>query len=140
MLGEKLAVPRISDLPYISASMGSKIEMEGFEENKEGKIISDLTSEAVANVFKRHFSISSLNPIIAQFTNGFNVEVSDMMPAKKYLRYTKELTGLPEAIKKITKSEQPELIASAGEFILEGLHVNKKLNKTQSDGKTVYRS
>jgi magnesium chelatase subunit I len=140
MLGEKLAVPRISDLPYISASMGSKIEMEGFEENKEGKIISDLTSEAVANVFKHHFSLSSLNPIITQFNNGFNVEVSDMMPAKKYLRYAKELTGLPEAIRKIIKSEQPELIASAGEFILEGLHINKKLNKTQSDGKTVYRS
>ena len=28
--GEKLAAPRISDLPYISASMGSKIELEGF--------------------------------------------------------------------------------------------------------------
>ncbi|MDP2919139.1 MAG: magnesium chelatase, partial [Dehalococcoidia bacterium] len=36
MLGEKLAVPRISDLPYIYSSMGSKIELEGFEEAKEG--------------------------------------------------------------------------------------------------------
>ena len=139
-LSEKLAVPRIIDLPYISASMGSKIELEGFEENKEGKIIEDLTHQAVLNVFSRHFSVSQLDPLSAQFKNGINIEVSDTMPAKKYMTNTREITGLADAVQKIAKSEQPEIIASAVEFILEGLYVNNKLNKTRSGGKNVYRS
>jgi len=39
----------------------------------------------------------------------------------------------------VDDSERPEAIASAVEFILEGLHVNKRLNKTRMEGKTVYR-
>jgi magnesium chelatase subunit I len=139
-LGEKLAVPRISDLYYISASMGSKIEMEGFEEDKEGKIIGDLTREAVFNVFNRHFNVSNLIPLVAQFTGGFSATVSDMTPAKKYENIVSEIAGLTVVIRKISDSEQPELVAAAVEFILEGLHVSKKLNKTKSDGKSKYRS
>jgi magnesium chelatase subunit I len=61
------------------------------------------------------------------------------MQADKYVQYAKEITGLQTAVRKLTKSEYAEVIASACEFILEGLHVNKKLNKTKSGGKTVYR-
>ena len=138
--GEKLAVPRISDLPYISASMGSKIELEGFEENKEVKIIEDLARQAVLNVFNRHFSAPQMDPAAAQFKNGFGIEVSDMMPAKKYTANLQNNSLLATAVKKIAKSEQPEILASAVEFILEGLYVNNKLNKTRSAGKNIYRS
>jgi magnesium chelatase subunit I len=138
--GEKLAVPRISDLPYISASMGSKIELEGFEENKEGKIIEDLARQAVLNIFNRHFSASQMEHPAAQFKNGFGIEVSDMMPAKKYTANLQKYSALADAVKKIAKSEQPEILASAVEFILEGLYVNNKLNKTRSAGKNIYRS
>ena len=138
--GEKLAVPRISDLPYISASMGSKIELEGFEENKECKIIEDLARQAVLNIFNRHFSTSQMEHPAAQFKNGFGIEVSDMMPAKKYTANLQKYSALADAVKKIAKSEQPEILASAVEFILEGLYVNNKLNKTRSAGKNIYRS
>ena len=138
--GEKLAAPRISDLPYISASMGSKIELEGFEENKEGKIIEDLARQAVLNIFNRHFSTSQMEHPAAQFKNGFGIEVSDMMPAKKYTANLQKYSALADAVKKIAKSEQPEILASAVEFILEGLYVNNKLNKTRSAGKNIYRS
>ena len=138
--GEKLAVPRISDLPYISASMGSKIELEGFEENKEVKIIEDLARQAVLNVFNRHFSAPQMDPAAAQFKNGFGIEVSDMLPAKKYTANLQNNSPLAAAVKKIAKSEQPEILASAVEFILEGLYVNNKLNKTRSAGKNIYRS
>ena len=138
--GEKLAVPRVSDLPYISASMGSKIELEGFEENKEGKIIEDLAHQAVLNVFNRHFSAPQMDPPAAQFKNGFGIEVSDMMPAKKYTANLQKNSVFADAVKKITKSEQPEILASAVEFILEGLYVNNKLNKASSGGKNIYRN
>ena len=139
-LGEKLAAPRVSDLPFVSASMGSKIELEGFEENKEGKIIEDLARQAVLNIFNRHFSVSQMDQLAAQFKNGFGIEVSDMMPAKKYTASLQKNTVFADTVKKITKSEQPEILASAVEFILEGLYVNNKLNKTSSGGKNIYRN
>ena len=138
-LGEKLAVPRISDLPYAYASTGSKIELEGFEETRESKIIDDLTKKAVQNVFNRYYKLADLETLVDQFIEGFSVEVSDIMKAKSYIRNVKEVLGLAEAISMITDSERPEAVASAAEFVLEGLHVNKRLNKTKSEGKTIYR-
>lgn len=139
MLNEKIAVPRISDLPYIQASTGAKIELEGFEEAREGKIIDDLVRKAVLNVFNRYYRLSEMETLTSQFNEGFSVEVSDMMKSNAYVRNVKEIIGLAEVIRVITDSERPEVIASATEFVLEGLHVNKRLNKTKSEGKTIYR-
>jgi len=139
ILGEKLAVPRISDFPYIIASTTGKVEMEGFEEKNEQKIIDDLTKKAVLVVFNRYFQFDELDPIVKQFNSGFNVETSDNMSAKSYTRYVKEIPGMAKAVKKMTDAETPETIASVIEFILEGAHLNKRLNKTKVEGKTVYK-
>jgi magnesium chelatase subunit I len=139
-LGEKLAVPRTSDLPYIRTSTSGKIELEGFDENKDDKIIEDLIRKAVLNVFNRYYRVHKLEEIVAQFNSGFSVAVSDTMSAKNYIRYVKEMMGLTEVIKVVNDSERPEAIASVIEFILEGLHLNRRLNKSKIEGKTVYRS
>ncbi len=55
------------------------------------------------------------------------------------MRNVKEMIGLAEVVKEVSDSERPEAIASAVEFVLEGLHVNKRLNKTKTEGKSVYR-
>jgi magnesium chelatase subunit I len=138
-LGEKLAVPRISDLPYIRSSTSGKIELESFEETKEDKILDDLIKKAAQNVFNRYYQLHKLEEMITQFSDGFSVEVSDTMSAKPYVRNAKEMIGLADAIKVVNNSERPEAIASAVEFILEGLHANKRLNKAISEGETVYR-
>lgn len=138
-LGEKLAVPRISDLPHIQASTSGKIELESFEETREDKVINDLIRKAVLNVFNRYYKVHKLEEIVTQFSGGFSVEVSETMRAKSYVRNVKEMIGLAEVIRTVNDSERPEAIASAVEFILEGLHVNKRLNKTTVEGKTVYR-
>ena len=138
-LGEKLAVPRISDLGYIIASTTGKVEMESFEETDEKKIIDDLTRKAVVNVFNRCYQHDELEDIVKQFNSGFSVETSDTMGARSYLRNMKEITGLARAVKRVNSSETPEMVAAAVEFILEGLHLNKRLNKSKVEGKTVYR-
>ncbi len=138
-LGEKLAVPRISDLPYIRSSTSGKIELESFEEIKEDKVIDDLVRKAVLNVFNRYYQVLELEEIVAQFNGSFSVKVSDTMSAKPYVRNVKEMIGLADVVRVVSDSERPEAIASAVEFILEGLHVNKRLNKTRMEGKTVYR-
>ena len=138
-LGEKIAVPRISDLPYIRSSTSGKIELESIEDTKEEKLIEDLVKKAVLNVFNRYYKVYKLEDIVTQFSGGFSVGVSDTMGAKSYVRNVKEIMGLADVIKEVDDSERPEVIASAVEFILEGLHANKRLNKSKIDGKTVYR-
>jgi magnesium chelatase subunit I len=139
MLGEKLAVPRISDLPYIIASTTGKVEMEGFEDKNEQKLIDDITKRAVLSVFNKYFQFEEIDPIVKQFNGGFNVETSDKMSARSYLKYEKEIPGMAKAVKKLTDKEMPEIVASAVEFILEGAHLNKRLNKTKVEGKTIYK-
>lgn len=138
-LGEKLAVSRISDLPYIHSSTSGKIELDSFEETREDKVIDDLIKKAVLNVFNRYYQLSKLEEIVEQFSGGFSVKVSDTMSAKSYVRNVKEMVGLVEMVKVVSDTERPESIASAVEFILEGLHLNKRLNKAKIEGKTVYR-
>ena len=139
ILGEKLAVPRISDLPYIHSSTSGKIELESFEEVKEERVIDDLIKRAVLNVFSRYYELDKLEKIVAQFNDGFSVEVSDTMSAKPYVHSARKIVSLTEAVKAVNDSEKPEAIASAVEFILEGLHLNNKLNKVELEGKKVYR-
>jgi magnesium chelatase subunit I len=138
-LGEKMAVPRISDLPYIIASTTGKVEMEGFEEKNEQKIIDDLVKRAVLIVFNRYFQFEELDPVVKQFTGSFNVETAETMSAKSYLRYVKDIAGMAQLVKKLTDKDTPEIEASAVEFILEGAHLNKRLNKTKVQGKTIYK-
>ena len=138
-VGESLAVPRVTDLSYIKSSLGGKIELESFEDTKEEKVIDDLVKKAVLDTFNEHYQVSGLEELIAQFSGGFAVTVSDMMPARSYIGNAKEMMGLLKLVKSVTKSERPEEVAAAIEFILEGLHLNKRLNKSSIEGKTVYR-
>ncbi|MFC1920306.1 sigma 54-interacting transcriptional regulator [Chloroflexota bacterium] len=137
-INEKLAVPRISDLPYIQSSTGGKIELESFEETKEDKVINDLIKRAVLRIFNRYYDVSEFEDIIIQFVGGFSVETSDSKTAKSYIRIAKEMMGLTDMTNRVVNSERPEELAAAMEFILEGLHLNKKLNKSKRGDKIIY--
>ena len=137
--GEKLAVPRVTDLPYMVASTTGKVELESFEETKEEKILEELTRKAVQAVFNRYYQVPRLEEIVAQFASGFSVEVSETMQAKSYVRDVKDISGLAAAVKTIDDSERPETVAAAVEFIFEGLHLNKRLNRSRLEGRTIYR-
>ncbi len=139
-LNEKMAVPRISDFPYIIASTTGKVELEGFEDKNEQKVITDLVRKATLNVFNRYFRTEELENIVRPFNDGFSVETSENMSARSYGQYIKGIPGLSKAVKKMTNIEAPEILASVMEFIFEGLHLNKRLNKTKVEGKTVYRN
>jgi len=138
-LQEKLAVPRISDLSHIHASTGGKIELESFEETREGKLLDDLIKKAVLNVFNRYYQLDTMDMLAAPFEEGLVVEASDMLDSRAYLGVLKRVATMEEMIKVVSTSERPEAIASVVEFILEGLYVNRKLSKAKVEGKTVYR-
>jgi magnesium chelatase subunit I len=138
-LNEKDIVPRISDLPYVIPSINGKLEFETVEEGREEQIIEKLIQGAVSSVFNRHFALSELESVVARFKEGFSVDVADSLPSADYVRMIRRVDGLAAAVDKLDAAGHPGLTAAAVEFILEGLHLNKRLNKDKLAGKAQYR-
>src|SRR5262244_321834 len=138
-LGESVASPRVSDLDAMVASTSGKIELESVGESSEEKILGKLAQKAVLNVFNRAFTGSDLDDVIASFQGGMKVDVSDVMPSEAYVRQIGEARPIHAACKKLG-AKDPASVASAVEFVLEGLHLSRKLNKDVKSGQTSYRS
>ena len=138
-LDEKMVVPRISDLPYVIPAISGKVEFETVEEGKEEQILGRLIQGAVLAVFNRHFNVVELEEVVTRFKTGHSVEVSDTLASARYVKMARDVPGLQTAVVKVCPEGAPALVASAVEFILEGLHLNKRLNKDRVAGKVHYR-
>jgi magnesium chelatase subunit I len=137
-LGETVAAPRVSDLGAIVASTGGKIEMESLGDTSEDKVLGKLMQRAVLNVFNRTFASGELDEVVGAFQDGLRIEVSDAMPAELYLRHLGQVRPLQAAVRKLG-AQDPGSVAAAVEFVLEGLHLSKKLNKDVQAGQSRYR-
>jgi magnesium chelatase subunit I len=133
-LGEKLAVPRITDLGAIVQSTAGKLELEyAGEERSESEIVSGLVQRAVRLVFDASVPLEGVASVVESFNQGWKVEVAADMPASDYLEGLEEIRGLREAAARLAGGETPEHLASAIEFILEGLHLANRLNKSETE-------
>ena len=133
------AAPRVSDLPAIVPSITGKIELETVEEGREGKVVDGLMKKAVANTFTRYFSPKEFDEVIVRFDEGLVVEIGSDMPSSGYPKQMAQMANLPDIIRRIEPSDKPAAIASAVEFVLEGLHLHRRLNRDQVAGGYRYR-
>ena len=62
--------------------------------------------------------------------------VSDQTPSQEYFQKVKSIQGLEETLEKLGVSPEsdPATAVSLIEFILEGLHAQKKLSRNQERG------
>ena len=127
----------MSDLDAMLASTSGKIELESVGEASEEKILGKLAQKAVLSVFSRAFSGSDLDEVVAAFQGGLKMDVSDVMPSDAYVRQIGEARPLHAASKKLG-AKSPAEVASALEFVLEGLHLSRKLNKSAHAGQSRY--
>jgi magnesium chelatase subunit I len=137
--GEREAVARVSDLPALMASTAGKIELETWEESDDEAVLEKLMKTACNNVFRRHFTVQEFADLVQRFERGgFTVEVSDQLPALAYAQALNELPGLDRARQKLDEPDSDAMRVAILEFVLEGLHLGKRLNKTALDGSAVY--
>jgi magnesium chelatase subunit I len=137
--GEKDAVPRISDLPALVPSSAGKLELETWEEGEDSAVLDKIIRNACSNVFRRHFTVQEFTELVQRFDrNGFTVEVSDRAPSEEYESVVRELGGIDRVLQKLDEPSTAASRAAALEFILEGLHLSKRLNKTPVDGSSIY--
>src|SRR5215213_2394970 len=137
--GESEVVPRVSDMAYVIPAIAGKVEFETVEDGKEEQILDKLIQGAVLAVFNRYFSVSDFEDVVTRFKSGISTEVGDMMPSSNYDRVVKQVEGLSAHVAKLEPNASPAVQASIVEFILEGLHLNKRLNKDKVGGKLQYR-
>jgi magnesium chelatase subunit I len=138
-LGEPVAAPRISDLPAVIASTAGKIELETLgDETREDKVIEKLVQRAIVNVFNRHFTLSELAPLIERFESGTDAEVGEAVASAMHERLVSEIPELRRAVGGLDVGESPAGVASGVEFVLEGLHLNRRLNKERRGGGVRY--
>ena len=136
--GEKQAVPRVTDLDALMASTQGKIEIETLDE-REGSVVEKLLKAAVLNVFKDRCRIEDFREAINAFEEGLIVHVGDDLKAAEYVALLSSNRALATAVDKLDPGTTPGELASATEFVLEGLHLSKRLNKDASGSKATYR-
>ena len=137
-LGEAEAAPRVTDLMALRASTVGKIELESWEDADEQALFHKLVRGACGNVFRRHFAASEFAAWVARFERGLTLEVGEAMPLDAYLAVSRELGDMERVLVKLDEPQLPAAEAAALEFVLEGLHLSKRLNRTDLDGSIVY--
>ncbi|MBN9493396.1 magnesium chelatase [bacterium] len=137
--GEDVVVPRVSDLPYVVPTLAGKVEFETVEDGREDQIIDKLIQGAVVAVFNRVYNLGELELVVNRFKAGTAAEVGDMVPSAQYAELATQVEGLKAAVQKVNADATPAETAAAVEFIFEGLHLNKRLNKDRVGGRTQYR-
>ena len=139
-LGEKSVVPRVSDLPAVVASTAGKIELESVGEISEERVIDRLVQRAIKNVFDRTFALAEFDSLLAAFQRGATMHVSASLPSQEYVKQALQIPGMKGAIAKLGAYGDPAAVAAAVEFVLEGLHLNRKLNKERGETRSTFRS
>jgi len=134
VLNEAEVVPRISDLDYISNSFQGKVEFEAMEEGQEDKITQRIIQAASKAVFDRKHEINDFTPIAEAFNEGLTIEIGEAVYAEDYGTIIEKIPGLSERLTAETQGTR----AAEVEFILEGLHLNKLLNKYTVSGRATY--
>ena len=139
LTGEDHVVPRVSDLYHLPPALQGKMELETVEDGSDDRVVEKLIQGAIAAVFNRYFNVAELEEVVAQFKAGLSVEVGDAMPASAYTPILQNIEGVRDAIGPLDVDEDASLIAAAVEFLLEGLHLNKRLNRDVVGGHIQYR-
>jgi magnesium chelatase subunit I len=133
-------VPRISDLDALVPSSAGKIEIETVDDGREGQVLDRIVKTSVLEVFRATVPAEKLGPLVSGFEDGRVVHTGADVPSSSYADLLGSMAGLRDALAELGVGETPGGVASAVEFLLEGLHLSKRLNKDSIGGKTTYRS
>ena len=137
---ESEAVPRVSDLTALLSSTSGKIELEyAGAESGEQDVVEGLVRRACRRVFEEHCDAEALTSVVEAFDAGWQVEVSGDLAAPEYLEGLDQIPGLRETALSLAGGDSPPRLASAIEFILEGLHLLNKLNKQPGSDRARYQ-
>jgi magnesium chelatase subunit I len=140
MLGEKPAVPRISDLGHLYTSSLGKLELDmmGSHQMSERQVLDAVIAEAIKIVFVEYVEEHGLAQIGEIFGRGVKIEVGDLLPSSHYAERLKRVPPVWDKAFEVNASGDPAVRASCVEFVLAGLYAADRISRSQQYGKVQY--
>jgi magnesium chelatase subunit I len=138
--GEDEAVARICDVPTVVPTLLGKVEFEMGEEGRERDVLDHLLRLATAETFRSRLAGLDLSGFTERFAEGDVVETGELVPAAELLAQVGATPGLSKVLDRLGHGDDasPGQVAAAVEFVLEGLHLTRRLDKDTVAGRTVY--
>jgi magnesium chelatase subunit I len=133
--GEKLVVPRVSDIYAAMPSMTGKLELE-YEGELKGadNVVREIIRAAVARTYDTYFhGNSNMNQVVQWFDLGGEIQLRDSASAQETLHKLRGIQGLLDKLSALglTGKEPSEMLVSGAEFILEGLYAHKRIGRSE---------
>jgi len=134
---EDKSVPRPSDIYTALPSLTGKVELE-YEGEMRGadSVVRDIIRQATARVFKKYFDGVPLHSIVQWFELGGTLKYSPNASGEELYAQFKKIQGLLQQTEHlgIKAKDDPGLLASGAEFILEGLAALKRISRNEELG------
>ncbi len=142
LLGERPAVPRISDLGHSHSSSLGKLELDlmGSHQMSERQVIDSVVAQAIQVVFSEYIEEHGLAEIAEIFRKGVRVEVGDLLPSRVYAERLKRVPAAWDKAFEVNASEDEAVRASCVEFVLAGLHSLDRISRAERHGRIEYES
>jgi magnesium chelatase subunit I len=139
-LGEKPAVPRISDLGHLLSSSLGKIELDmmGSHQMSERQVLEAIQAEAIKIVFEEYVDKHGLEEIADVFSKGVKIEVGDLLPSQHYAERLKRVPRAWDKAFEVNPGENEAVRASCVEFVLAGLYASDRISRSQKHGRISY--
>jgi magnesium chelatase subunit I len=139
-LGERPAVPRISDLGHLYSSSLGKVELDmmGSQQMSEKQVLEAIHAEAIRTVFEEYVEKAGLEEIANVFGKGVKIEVGDLLPSSHYAERLKRVPKAWEKAFEVNPSESAAVRASCVEFVLAGLYAADRISRSQKHGRITY--
>src|SRR5271167_3026609 len=135
--GEKLVVPRMSDIYAAMPGITGKLELE-YEGEMRGAdvVVRDLIRTAIGKIFDKYFSGTNTQQIEQWFNLGGTVRIDDDQPSQAILEELKQIQGLFAQLSPLSVkvSDAPEAAVAGAEFLLEGMYAHKRLSRSEERG------
>ena len=135
--GEATVVPRVTDLYAALPSITGKFELE-YEGELRGaeQIARDLIRSAVGRVFTEMFENIDTRTVVEWFDLGGSLPLTDTTSADDVIASTQQVQGLRELIEQagVAPGAPSPAVASAIDFVLEGLCAQKKISRSEERG------
>jgi magnesium chelatase subunit I len=141
--GEREAVARICDTVSVTSTLRGKVEFDSGEEGRETEILSHLLRVATAETFRARLAGLDLSGFTDLVAEGAIIETGDLVSAEELLAQIGTVPGLAKVLDRLGLGDAPSpgQAASGVEFVLEGLHLSRRLAKELTDdGRTLYGS
>lgn len=140
VLGERPAVPRISDLGHLySTSLGKlELDMMSSHQMSDRQVLDAIVAEAIRDVFDEYVEQHGLEEITEIFSRGVKIEVGDMLPSQEYARRLQRVPPAWDKAFEVNAASDDAMRASCVEFVLAGLYAHETISRSQRHGRIVY--